>query len=510
MFTIFGENLGPSTPVVVSQFPLSRTFQGVSVRVTVGATTVDAIPVVVWTNQVSAVLPSTTPAGDGTVQLTYNGQPSNPFPIRVVAHALGIFAINQAGNGPGVFTEAATYTVNTLTTAARPGEQWDIWATGLGAVQGDEAAGPLPGNLPYNVQVWVGGRQAQVVYKGRSGCCAGIDQIRFVVPQNVRGCYVPVTVLVEGVPSNTVTMSIDPDGGACSEPGLFTEQELTSAQQNNGLRIGTIALWRSVQTVSVPGFGEMDVSTDTGNAAFVRFDYRSLIGSTSSIQFSTLTGCYVYQFRSTEAADLNDVDPSRPTYLDAGPAINVSGPRGSKQLLPNNGVRGSYSAQLGGGGVGPIPGQPPFLEPGQYSLNNGSGGADVGPFNFSATLAQPVNWTNKSQLNSVPLTQPLQLTWTGGGPQDYVYIVGTSMTAVSPGQYVGAAFVCGTPASSGGYTVPVAVLAALPASGQEQGLPLGFLQLETLSPPVRFTAPGLDIGNLFFGHIQTKNLSFTR
>jgi uncharacterized protein (TIGR03437 family) len=48
--------------------------------------------------------------------------------------------------------------------------------------------------MPVDAEVYVGGKRAAVTYKGRSGCCAGIDQIVFTVPEGVEGCYVPVVV----------------------------------------------------------------------------------------------------------------------------------------------------------------------------------------------------------------------------------------------------------------------------------------------------------------------------
>lgn len=508
MFTIFGRNLGPESPAVVDRFPLAKTFRGVSVRVTVGGVTLDAIPVVVWNQQVSAVLPSNTPTGNGNIQLTYNGVSSNVFPIRIVRHALGIFALNQAGNGPGVFTRAEDYLVNTLTSSARPGEAWDIWATGLGPVQGDEAAQPLPGPLGYNVEVWVGEQRAQVIYAGRSGCCAGIDQIRFIVPEGVSGCYVPVRVLVEGVPSNSVTISIDRESSACSEPGLLTRQQLQEVQQGGRLRVGAITLARSETAVTVPGFGQFVLKTDIGSATFLQYTYDQLIRSGSLVQYAESGGCYVYTFRTTrnEPPSLGELDPIRPTLLDAGPVINVRGPVGNKQLQPQGGQRGIYSAELGGGGTPPFGGGlPDYLEPGEYRVDNGGGGADVGPFQVTATLGPWIQWTNQDQLSQIPLTQPLHVTWTGGTAQDWVMITGSSSNGDA-----GAAFICGVPASRGSYTVPTSVLAALPPSGSIGGSPQGSLGVITLRPPISFTAAGLDQAWLTFSRAQMKSVSYTR
>ena len=48
------------------------------------------------------VLPSNTPVGNATAQVTYNGQTSEVFPFNVVARSFGIFSINGAGSGAGI------------------------------------------------------------------------------------------------------------------------------------------------------------------------------------------------------------------------------------------------------------------------------------------------------------------------------------------------------------------------------------------------------------------------
>jgi uncharacterized protein (TIGR03437 family) len=168
MFVLFGRNLGPANIQVVSSFPLptSAGLAGTSVQATVGGTTVDCIMIYTVAGQVAAVLPSRTPLGEGQLVLRFNGQASAPLRIRVVQRGFGTFAVNQRGSGPGVIQNVLSETdrpVNGVRRAARPGSVVILWGTGLGAVQGDEAAGALPGDLAgVNVEVIVGGKQARV------------------------------------------------------------------------------------------------------------------------------------------------------------------------------------------------------------------------------------------------------------------------------------------------------------------------------------------------------------
>jgi hypothetical protein len=54
-------------------------------------------------------------------------------------------------------------------------------------------------------------------------------------------------------------------------------------------------------------------------------------------------------------------------------------------------------------------------------------------------------------------------TWSGGDPNSFVHITGTSLTVAEP--IVGAAFSCTSPVSAGSFTIPSAVLLSLPPSG---------------------------------------------
>ena len=143
--------------------------------------------------------------------------------------------------------------VNTLTVGARPGQLVIIWGTGLGPVTENEATGARPGDMPsVPVEVYVGGKRADVTYRGRSGCCAGIDQIVFTVPQGVEGCYVPVVVKIGDVVSNFTTMTVSSRAGSCTDLSGMSANQLESAQRSGTLRTGGVSLTRTVSKISVP------------------------------------------------------------------------------------------------------------------------------------------------------------------------------------------------------------------------------------------------------------------
>jgi uncharacterized protein (TIGR03437 family) len=172
MFIVFGQNMGSANLVQVNSLPVPATLGGTSIRVTVGGTTVNTLMIDSSARQVAAVLPSNTPAGDGTLTLTLNNQTSPPAPIRVVPSSFGMFTRNSGGSGPAIvqnFISQTQQPINGLIAAAQLGQTVILWGTGLGPVSGNEAAAPLPGDLAIPVEVYAGNQPATIAYRGRSG-----------------------------------------------------------------------------------------------------------------------------------------------------------------------------------------------------------------------------------------------------------------------------------------------------------------------------------------------------
>ncbi len=497
----FGGSIGPGAIQVVSSFPLPRTLGGTSVRINTGGTEIDAIMIYSVVTQVAFIVPSATPVGNATVTITFSGRSTAPFPVRIVANSPGIYALNQAGSGPGIFTDP-NFVPNTLVRTARNGGTWIAWVTGIGRVAGNESDGPLPGDqTDLNVVALVGGRRARVVYRGRSGCCAGLDQIAFEIPENVSGCYVPVMIAVNGVASNSVTISISADGGPCTEPNGLSLADLTAAEARGSISRGSINLMQTSLSIEVPLFGSFDTRTDTGAGAFGRQTFAQFLSAQSLTGISAVGGCFVYSFEGLSPLNTDKVGAEP---LDAG-RITVTGPAGTKEITRT--AVGVYSETLGGGGQA-IPGFPgggtPFLDAGNYTVA-GAGGAQVGAFNVSLQVPSLVRWLNKGLINQVTRSQGVTVTWTGGGPNDTVEILGGSLLN-SIG--IGAAFLCRERASAGTFTVPPEVTGALPVSESIQGVPAGTLAVGGGPPPARFSATGLDVGFVTFVTQDGKTVGF--
>ena len=148
----------------------------------------------------------------------------------------------MTGNGQGtaVITTAG-YAVKSFADPARPGETLILWGTGLGPVDGNDAAAPVPANSFPNTEVWIGGQSAAVSYAGRSGCCAGLDQVVFQVPSKVSGCFVPVAVRAGSIVSNFLTLPVAAQAGACADAIGFPADLLARAVAKVPITTGVIA-----------------------------------------------------------------------------------------------------------------------------------------------------------------------------------------------------------------------------------------------------------------------------
>jgi len=505
IFIVSGTGLGPANLVQNSAYPVPDTLAGVSVRVSGGGQELNCPMVYASATQTAAILPSRTPLGNALVRVTVNGQTSEPIALTVVRNGIGLYTLNSAGFGPAVLTDA-NFGVITRTNAANPGQTVIAWATGVGAGNVPDNEPPPAFDPPVTVEVLVGGRLANVRYRGRAPGFAGLDQIVFDIPEGVRGCNVSLVMRAGTNTSNFTTIPVAA-GRVCSDPNGFSEQDLSNIPEG-GLRIGSLSLLRGVVRLTVPVLGTIESISDTGGAGFFRIDLNAITRSStaganpgSAISFGS---CTVTTFVGEGQAG----DPIPITGLDAGPSLTVTGPGGARTLTPQG--TGVYSAQLGSGTTSgtPLPGgggSPPYLSPGDYTIT-GPGGRDIGAFTARIRLPAALNWTNQDAVTRINRGQDLTLTWSGGNPaSDFIYIIGNSSRR---NPTAGASFICSAPASAGSFTVPGIVTNALPPSESVQGAATGSLVIANVPLPdtARFTASGLDIGIIQYGTTIAKTL----
>jgi len=417
----YGTGLGPATLVYANAFPLPGNLAGTSVSITVAGTTVPALMIYTVGTQIAFLVPSRTPIGVGQMRVSYNGVSSAAAPIEILDTSPGIFTFAQNGSGQGVATDAINNATITLQAAAQPGQLLTVWTNGLGADSGDESRGPTTGNLPVNLDAIIGGQKAEVLYKGRSGCCSGLDQVNLRVPSGVLGCYVPMYFRTPTFVSNMVTLPVSANGGPCANP--FGDRTTFSQ--------GTLELDHDTDSRG---------TSNVGQAYFMRYDRQNY----NRIQI--LDGppgtCIAAQFRN----DGLGVDPAQPTALDAGSRLTISA--GSTTWQLDSGGPGSYFADLGANS--------PFNVTGQASLS-GRGGSAIGA--FSATFAldslPPFQWPEI--LSRVPVDQPLTFHWSGSDANGVVHVIGNA----SAGNASAGVFCTAAPGATE-LTIPADVMKELP------------------------------------------------
>ena len=124
-FVLLGKDLGPAESASNEAYPLATELGGVTVKITVGDTTLDAWVLSASGTKIVAMLPSTAPVGKGKVSLTYNSE-STQGDIEVVSRA------GEGASGEVVGDESETTTA--IHAAAHPGRHT---ADADAAAQGD-------------------------------------------------------------------------------------------------------------------------------------------------------------------------------------------------------------------------------------------------------------------------------------------------------------------------------------------------------------------------------------
>ena len=471
IFTIFGSGLGPNTLVQAGPLPLPKTLGGTSVAVSVGGQTVSAFILMASGTQVNALLPSTTPAGSGTVTVTYNNQATPPEPVEIVTASFAPYTFNSSGEGQAIATDL-NYQLNSIVHSFHPGDSVVLWGTGLGPISGDDSTAPPVGNLG-TPTVHVGNASVSPQYAGRSADFPGLDQVVFPLPPGIQGCSVPVAVESNGVLGGIATIAVAASGASCADSMLGSDLvgKLSSGGTVNFGFIQLLAIVlrnESLPTgIAVPDFAQATFS-----------------------QFTPATaGLASYGVSAGYCLATDDPDMS-PAQLDAGPDISVQGL--SVVTLPQ--LFGGYyylffnnSFQF-------------FWSDLQYAVS-GSGGSQVGAFSaIDITGIPSAYFSGITAGQTLSLANDLTVTWTGGNPslQNGNLIIEGYSTNSS--ETVFGAFMCTAPVSAGSFTIPKWVLSLLPATGTGYiGIapyPLGAIWIGQMNNPVTFQATGLDKGIL--------------
>jgi uncharacterized protein (TIGR03437 family) len=151
---------------------------------------------------VNLQLPAAQTVGQALAEIRVGGKVTARAPVTVLANAAGIFgAVNQDGK------------VNSATASARRGEVLHIFATGLGAVtpavdDGAAAGSQTLSNGVVAPNVFLGVRQLSLLFSGLAPGLAGVWQIDALIPADAStGPEIPLMVM-HGIISNTVLISV--------------------------------------------------------------------------------------------------------------------------------------------------------------------------------------------------------------------------------------------------------------------------------------------------------------
>jgi uncharacterized protein (TIGR03437 family) len=487
MFIAFGAGLGPASIVYPNPWPFPTELAGTTIKVTVGATTVDCFMVYTVAGQAAAILPSNTPVGSGTLTVRLNGVVKGSGPIKVVASSFGIFTINQQGFGPAVATDPlAASAVYTTVNSANPGDFIDIWGTGLGAVTFPDQGPTTGGNIPgLNVKVYVADVEQPVLYAGRSGCCSSIDQVRIAAPI-MAGCFLPVVVVVNGVPSNYATISIASSGLVCTPDPALGGPNFSQLQNGGTLRVGGVNLSRSRLSFAIGAVGPQqtfDITTDNATASYTKVTLTpQQVSSYVPEGVTSIGSCVVFRFNG-ETPVIPNITPATP--LDAGAQLSITAPGGGNSVVPKT-ASGAYSKTFSPNS---------FFLPGLTTVS-APGGADVQSHNAPIVVPAAFQWLNKPATGApIVRSQGKVITYAASG-YDYVYIFGAS-TLVVGNSNVGSGFFCAANAAAGSFTIPAPILLSLPDSPLIQGSPTGILSVGGyVSDP--FTASDLDQRSIIY------------
>jgi uncharacterized protein (TIGR03437 family) len=471
IFVVYGTNVGssPVAPAIVNSatvpLPTTAGLAGTSITITGNGTTVTAP--MFYTNplQVAAIMPSNAPVGTDTLTLTYNGR-SGSIPVTVVQSAFGIAnaPIQFANNGVGV-NSTAVVTFGThqtqyvsSTNSAAPGDTLILWGTGLGPIATSDTILPPAGNIGTAPQVFVGGiASPSVSYWGRSPCCAGVDQINFVVPQNAPlGCNVGIVVQTSNgttpiVSNGPVIALAATDGTLCSDPTqIFTPSLINS--KSSSLQIMYIGVQQNVFVSPNSNGTTTQSTTSQAQAQFWQLTQAQLAADTPNLNAAnaepSFGSCYT-GFSNNPSANGN----LNVTALNVGTSVTLTPPSGTPLTLTSQ--NGAYASVSGS----------TALPSGTWSFSNGAGGPGAGPLTFSFPVPQQVTWSNQTAVYSslIVRTNPLTITWSGGDSNGYVDIQGS---ASAGGFDIG--FECAAPTSAGQFTIPSSILLAMPAGASAQ------------------------------------------
>jgi len=214
--SVYGENFGPSTPVVAAFVPNTTTLptsvQGVRVLVqeTYGALIAEAPLLYVSRTQINFQLPyECFGRAEVLIVVDINGALSDPQAVQVISSAPGVFTWG-AGRAVAVNQDGS---VNTAENGAQRGSVLTVYLTGQGVITPPLASGAAAGSrplvrCPLPSRAWVGGSTAQLLFVGMAPGLVGVLQVNLTVPWDAPSGETQLLFNVDGWTSNFAGVTV--------------------------------------------------------------------------------------------------------------------------------------------------------------------------------------------------------------------------------------------------------------------------------------------------------------
>jgi uncharacterized protein (TIGR03437 family) len=203
LISIFGENLAPSEQSAESA-PWPTTLNGVSVTVNGIAAPLSMVS----PNQINAQVPLELSPGLGRLIVTVDGRPGVGAVFPLLSAGPGIF---QSDGGDSA-VHNADFSPNTEASPTPAGGVVVAYLTGQGRVDFPLNSGMKAPQEPlclpvYNVEAWVDGRPAEVLFSGMAPDLIGILQVNLRIPDLPAGRR-RLRITVGGIESNSVPVHV--------------------------------------------------------------------------------------------------------------------------------------------------------------------------------------------------------------------------------------------------------------------------------------------------------------
>ncbi|MEI9811987.1 MAG: hypothetical protein WDO18_04635 [Acidobacteriota bacterium] len=431
--------------------------------------------------QINFLVPSNTPTGPSTLQITFNGETSAALDVQIVSNGVGLFTFSFNGyNQRAVvqnYNSGSDTPVNLPSVSAKPGQTLIAYGTGLGAINAPDNLPAPAGDIPgVNVEIFVGGVLVTTTYAGRSPCCSGLDQLVFILPANVPlGCTVPIVIRTGSTYSNAGAISIAANGGQCSDfANLPTSQYC---------KTGTGARVVASETLLDAAPGIVGLS-GTATAQFYRSNGCVNVPTpgfgTCAVSIKPLTeGSHPIPFSGAGVPQLGTFP-----FLDAGATAALQTPSRTVNF------QSVVSTYTGFYNYGTTP-ETPMLGSGAYTFS-APGGRDVGPLSASFDWV-PLRITSHRPQGPLRLNVPPTVTWSGGQyARDFLFldvrmsdgVLSTHVSCTLAG------------ATAGSFTIPAYIWAQIPP--YKEGGGAIYISGTSLFDPIHADVPGLDLGVDFY------------